>query len=184
MLCFCPRNPLRTPLLRAIEKGYKNKRARQGIKPKAANPWTHQDVTNFLDYAHQQGTSEQLTSLQLLLLIRDAFIIAVQWETCSRTDNACGWRLANLLTINGSFHVFYATLANLMCLMCLPYHNIHSRAAVHTTSTIKSASLRDTFLYRQRMKIELSPPVQTASISVCLAGCIVEPTTALIVESH
>lgn len=39
--------------------------------------------------------------MQALLLIRDATILCLLWETHSRGDNAGKWRVANLLTAAG-----------------------------------------------------------------------------------
>lgn len=83
-----------------LRKGYAKAAAEKGYRQLSARPWTKQEVTNVLDYL--QRRTAKATGVPKLLLMRDALVFTLLWQTKSRGNNAGMWRLENLRLPTGA----------------------------------------------------------------------------------
>lgn len=76
-----------------MRKGYGKDAAEKGYRQLSARPWAKQEVLDVIGYL--QNKIEKRSGMQKFLLIRDALIFSLLWETKSRGNNASMWRLEN-----------------------------------------------------------------------------------------
>lgn len=87
-------NPLRSTIVATLRKGYGKDAAEKGYRQTSAKPWKLTEVMDVLAYLERKLA--KATGMVKLLLLRDALIFALLWQTKSRGNNAGMWRLENL----------------------------------------------------------------------------------------
>lgn len=92
-------NPMKSPHIHTLLHGYLNYTKQQNLKPRAATPWTQEEVNELLAYIDKQCVTAE--GLELVFHLRDAFIYSVMWETQSRAANAGAWEYDQLTTSSG-----------------------------------------------------------------------------------
>ena len=92
-------NPLRSTSIQRLKQGYAQAAKKLGVRALAAKPWTVADVTALM--MHLQSRLLVTGGMTHLLLLRDALILALLWNTQSRGANAGAWRLSNLKLPSG-----------------------------------------------------------------------------------
>ena len=85
---------MRSVPIQQFKKGYKRHAAALGYKQISARPWQITDLQLVLQQMLQK--LKKVGGLPAVILARDAFILAVLWQTSSRGCNAGAWRLGNI----------------------------------------------------------------------------------------
>ena len=113
-------NPLlvlmRSTTVATLRKGYGKDAAEKGYRQLSARPWTQQEVADVLD--HLQRKIDKATGMPRLLLMRDALLFTLLWQTKSRGNNAGMWRLENLRLPTGEINMSQKCLLLLPTIIC------------------------------------------------------------------
>ena len=92
--CGCTGNPLAGAHVQRLQQGYLKRLKAQRISPTAARPWVEGEVLALVrSLEEERGRVE---GVELVAVIRDAFLVTVMWEIQCRGANAGAWRLENL----------------------------------------------------------------------------------------
>ena len=99
-------NPMHSKQIRDMLKGYANQAADEGYCKKGAVPLTEAEMHLLLSSMEQQYHSCTDQS-QRLLLLRDALLFSLLWQTCFRGFDAGALRLINIVVQTGGSAVAY-----------------------------------------------------------------------------
>ena len=117
-------------------RGYVNQAADQGYCKKGAVPLTEAEMHLLLSSMEQQYHS-MADQAQMLLLLRDAMIFSLLWQSCFRGFNAGAMRLANIVLPTGGSALPYlvpaTTLAAGASLHVIPDSTKNRKGAIATS---------------------------------------------------
>ena len=88
-------NPMRITVVKNLRKGQANDFKEKGYRQKAATPWTEAEMQTIMKHMEEQLATCK-SGMERLLVLRDALILALLWQTPSRGSNAGMWRLENI----------------------------------------------------------------------------------------
>ncbi len=95
-------NPVLSPTISQLSKGYANAMLSKGVSQGAAVPVSFDQVAQLLQHLHAALRESEPGTLHAYLLARDGFLISVLWHTALRGDNAVRLRSSGFITDDGT----------------------------------------------------------------------------------